>query len=612
MGELTKDRPKSMVRLANGETIFHRQLRILHVCGISEFIVTTGPFAGMLEAEAEPFRRAGCTFSFVPNPIYDTTNYIYSMYLARSLLHGSDLVMLHGDLVFDASYAQIVIDSGLPSLGSVNATLPLPEKDFKARIADGEVREVSVGIIDANCVAFQPFYKLSADSMETWIEAVDRFVKSGKTGVYAENAANTVFGQMHVAAFSYEGHFVEEVDTPEDLERVSAGIRLFDFAQQPVFRAVGDSLEIVDGCALGALRDVRDVSDLLSALRMSKPLVVASKHFAGFNVVRQLDDAGIDYEIFTDFASNPTFDDVNRALTAYRRYGCDSLLSVGGGSAIDVAKCVKQLLPMKEGANGEALKSKGLPYSRIPHIAVPTTAGTGSESTHFAVCYIEGQKVSVANDCLQPDVAILDASNLAGLPSYQRKCTMLDALCQAVESYWSSKSCVTSRAYSAAAISAINENVESYLMGDMDSTWQVMFAANRSGKAINLTTTTAPHAMSYKLTSMYGIPHGHAVAMCMPYCWRALLDRSDEGLNAELTELAVIMTGKNDAEPIDGLTAFNSFFRSLDLDNSVSSTSDDIAELVSSVNNKRLSNFPITMFEDEIEAIYRKIVINRA
>ena len=74
LGEATKDKPKSMVCLRSGETIFHRQLRILHECGINDFVVTTGPFADQLEKVAEPFQADGCSFSFVPNPVYDKTN----------------------------------------------------------------------------------------------------------------------------------------------------------------------------------------------------------------------------------------------------------------------------------------------------------------------------------------------------------------------------------------------------------------------------------------------------------------------------------------------------------------------------------------------------------
>lgn len=154
LGELTANNPKCMVELSNGETIFGRQIRVLTQCGIRDFVVTTGPFEEQLKAVAAGFEGRGACFAFVPNPVYRETNYIYSMYLAREELRGEDILLLHGDLVFDAAYVQAILDAPESSLGSVNPALPLPEKDFKARIADGEVREVGVGIFGDDCTAF--------------------------------------------------------------------------------------------------------------------------------------------------------------------------------------------------------------------------------------------------------------------------------------------------------------------------------------------------------------------------------------------------------------------------------------------------------------------------
>ena len=124
-----------------------------------------------------------------------------------------------------------------------------------------------------------------------------------------------------------------------------------------------------------------------------------------------------------------------------------------------------------------------------------------------------------------------------------------------------------------------------------------------------LTTTTAPHAMSYKLTSMYGIPHGHAVALCMPYCWRVLLERGDGELQGRLKEIATLMTGYADATPGDGLDAFGRFFGGLGLDATVTGKPGDVDMLVGSVNPQRLSNFPISLSRDTIESIYQTIVL---
>ena len=609
LGKLTADKPKSMIRLSNGESVFHRQLRILSSCGIREFVVTTGPYAGQLLDESEPFRDKGCSITFVSNPAYNETNYIYSMYLAHDFVSDDDIVILHGDLVFDAPYAWKLINSPLPSIGSVNASAPLPDKDFKARIINGEIREVSVSIFDEDCVTFQPFYKLSKESMGIWLKAVEKFVNEGNTGIYAENAANTVFDQMHVTAFSYKGHYVEEIDTPEDLRRVSAGIANKDFAGQHVYELTGKTLSLLEGCTWDDLGKLEDVPGILNVFNSNNPLIVATSHFSSLNISQIIESSDIGYALFTGFSPNPTDKDVDNAVEAYRASGCDSLMSVGGGSAIDIAKCAKQVLAMPAGTTAQDLSSGNLPYTSIPHIAIPTTAGTGSESTHFAVCYIDDVKNSVSNPCLIPDAVLLDSSALAGLSRYQKKCCLLDALCQAIESYWSFKSSRDSRAYAKEAILAIMAYWRAYLDGNEQAARKILFAANRAGKAINLTTTTAPHAMSYKLTSLYGIPHGHAVAECMPGCWQYLIDKAGKDTAYRLIEISALMTASTNRSTEDGLDAFRQLYETLEMPcDWKPGNLNDLDELVGAVNVERLSNFPISMERDDIKAIYSGIL----
>ncbi|WP_165253942.1 iron-containing alcohol dehydrogenase [Adlercreutzia sp. ZJ304] len=626
LGNLTKNNHKSMVRLNNGETIFHRQLRLLSTCGISEFVVTTGPFAWQLYVEAREFENKGCTFHFVANEIYDRTNYIYSMYCARHLLVDSDIVMIHGDLVFDAEYVRMLLASKEKSLGSVNASLSLPQKDFKARIAYNEIREISVGIFDEDCVAFQPFYKLSKEAMYIWLDAVEYFVETGETSVYAENAANTVLEKIGLKAFSYEDHVVEEIDTPDDLQRVSEMIRRIDFEQQPVFELQNGQLELLCGtCADG----VNDLKSLMKSLDISKPLVVSGRHFDTYQVKDLLDKAAVNYKVFDEFNSNPTYEECLAGVNAFRSFDRDSLISVGGGSAIDVAKCIKAFVSID---SEECPVFYEIPFSDVPHLALPTTAGTGSESTHFAVCYTKGKKVSITQDCLQPEAVILDPSALKSLPDYQRKCTFLDALSHAIESYWSVKSVEQSQHYASQAIKMLIANRQAYLHGNEEAALLVMRAANYSGKAINLTTTTAAHAMSYKLTSLYSIPHGHAVAVCMPFVWDALIDacgsdlsnKADVGqlydsfngvrgsIRDKLHQLNTLMCGNESSEVqniYQGVECFKRICQDMDLPvNWMPTDLSDIDVLAASVNLQRLSNFPIEFTYDQIEALYEKIL----
>jgi len=155
---------------------------------------------------------------------------------------------------------------------------------------------------------------------------------------------------------------------------------------------------------------------------------------------------------------------------------------------------------------------------KTPLLAIPTTAGSGAEATGFAVVYIGKQKYSVAHAFMLPDMVYLDASFSLKAGKYLTACTGLDALCQAIESVWSVNATGQSQAFALQAIKVIYENLEKAVqMNDVTAKENLQQAAYLAGKAINITKTTAPHALSYAFTSYYGIPHGHAVALSLPF-----------------------------------------------------------------------------------------------
>ena len=153
MGDLTKEFHKSMTRLSGGETIFHRQLRLLRSAGVKDIVVTTGPFADQLKGEAKDF--PDLNFTFVHNDLYAATNYIYSMYLARHEIN-DDMLFLHGDLVFDKALVPDLLACEAPSAATVNFHKALPEKDFKGRVQNGRVQEVSIQFLTRTATPSSP------------------------------------------------------------------------------------------------------------------------------------------------------------------------------------------------------------------------------------------------------------------------------------------------------------------------------------------------------------------------------------------------------------------------------------------------------------------------
>ena len=255
-----------------------------------------------------------------------------------------------------------------------------------------------------------------------------------------------------------------------------------------------------------------ELDDYILSKGFRKILLVCSNSIKNLSIWKYFltlkDRVGIEVVVFHDFTPNPKYEEVVDGVKVFNENICDTIVAVGGGSAIDVAKCIKLFSNMD--SKGNYLKQQISPNG-IKLIAIPTTAGTGSESTRYAVIYYNGEKQSVTHDSCIPSAVVFNPYFLFSLPDYQKKATMLDALCHATESFWSVNSTKESIEFATQAITIILANYKGYFINEIQACKQMLMAANLAGKAINITQTTAGHAMSYKLTSLYGIAHGHAV-----------------------------------------------------------------------------------------------------
>ena len=221
MGVLTSEHPKCMTEISPRETILSRQLRQLAEAGIRQVVITTGLFSETLTAYCESLDLP-LEYTFVHNPDFRTTNYIYSIYLARDVLD-DDIVLMHGDLVFENE----VLDRLLAcpdSCMAVSTTLPLPEKDFKAVVRDGKVLKVGVEFFD-EAVEAQALYRLKRDDWKAWLDRIAAFCGGGRTNVYAENALNELDGGANITALDMGDLLCAEIDNPEDLANVSAQLK---------------------------------------------------------------------------------------------------------------------------------------------------------------------------------------------------------------------------------------------------------------------------------------------------------------------------------------------------------------------------------------------------
>lgn len=221
---------------------------------------------------------------------------------------------------------------------------------------------------------------------------------------------------------------------------------------------------------------------------------------------------------FNDILPTPTIKGVKKALNLFRKGNYDLIIAMGGGSVLDIGKSVSIFSTNKGKIEDYILKKLKFKRKGTPLILIPTTTGTGSEATHFAVIFIEKTKYSLADpNYIHADYVIVDPELTYSLPKRVTAYTGMDALSQAIESYWNINSTDKSKEYAKEAIERVMNNLSKAVHNpNEESRYNMALAANYAGKAINITKTTACHAISYPITSYFNVPHGHAVALTLP------------------------------------------------------------------------------------------------
>jgi alcohol dehydrogenase len=262
------------------------------------------------------------------------------------------------------------------------------------------------------------------------------------------------------------------------------------------------------------------LSSILTKKRIRRVLLVSGQGaYAGSGAEKCLSSFASQFEVtrFSEFIANPTLAEVDMAARMIKETRSEAVVAIGGGTALDIAKAAA-LLAAQEGSVADHLDTRR-PLRRRDCllILVPTTAGSGSEMTSFAVIYVKGRKKSLDHPLLLGDYVIVDPELTATLPAKIAASAGLDALCQAIESLWSVRSTAESRKIAAKALRLVLKHIEKFCSERSRVDRLAMArAAHLAGKAINLTRTTAPHAISYALTTMFGISHGHSCALTLP------------------------------------------------------------------------------------------------
>jgi alcohol dehydrogenase class IV len=318
---------------------------------------------------------------------------------------------------------------------------------------------------------------------------------------------------------------------------------------------------------------------------------------------------------WSQFAPNPDATDLRAGLRIAHRFRPDLVLGVGGGSVMDMAK----LLCGFDGLTGrpqlrQAIRAGRPVTARRPGLVlVPTTSGSGSEATHFAVVYIGDEKFSVAGPALRPDAVVLDPSLSRSGSAYQRATSGIDAVCQAVESLWAVGATDASRRWARWALSLLLPAIEPYVHGPAAGPARAMaIGSHLAGRAIDLSKTTAAHALSYPITKRYSVAHGHAVALTMGGFIEAHGAADPARLRPPVlpADLAIaldtVVAAFGAVDPADAGRRFRALAQRLGLSMRPADLGidvDGLRSVAAGVNAVRLGNNPIVYSEDELATL---------
>ena len=270
MGVLTSEHPKCMTEISDTDTILSRQLKLIVAAGIKEVVMTTGYFDEVLVQYCNSLNLP-LNFTFVNNPLYAETNYIYSIYCAREYLD-DDILLMHGDLVFEYSVLEDLLAFS-KSCMKVSSTISLPEKDFKAVIHNGRVEKIGIEYF-TDAMEAQAFYKLKKDDWKLWLNEIIAFCETNNRKCYAENAFNGISDKCAIYAYDVKNRLCSEIDTPEDLKMVSE--RLNEIEKRTVYMCF--STDMIHSGHIAIIRKAEKLGKLIIGV-LSDEAVVSYKRF---------------------------------------------------------------------------------------------------------------------------------------------------------------------------------------------------------------------------------------------------------------------------------------------------------------------------------------------
>lgn len=334
-------------------------------------------------------------------------------------------------------------------------------------------------------------------------------------------------------------------------------------------------------------------------------IVTGKKSFYNSNISSFLKLYNCNVNIYFKKKNVPEFTELKQLILKKKKLIPDIIIGIGGGSVLDLSKLITAIdvLPSKF-SNLQDIKFKK--KNRL--ILIPTTAGSGAEATNFAVLYNKQKKISLISKELKTNKVYFYPSSLTNLSKKNKLASGLDVLCQAIESMFSKKSNDQSLIYSKKSLDILINNFLFYLKNSKKTYKKMLMASNYAGKAIKITKTNVPHALSYYLTSKHKIDHGFAVYLNLFGFLNFLYKHKykNDFIDRRFRFLFSIFSIKNNSkfpllilfQKIKKLIKKNISYKTFSINKH-----NEINKIIKNINYERLSNCPINLDRKDLSTI---------
>lgn len=354
---------------------------------------------------------------------------------------------------------------------------------------------------------------------------------------------------------------------------------------------------------------VKDLTQAAADLGCSRGLLVSDPFFMTSGLAQQIVDAskGSLVSIYSEVSPNPEVTEVDACAEQIRKEKIDFLVALGGGSALDCAKAAGSICFTEDSIRKYHGTGEAMPQKHLPLIAIPTTAGTGSEVTCVSVLSDKelGKKGPIVSNGFYPSVALIDPELTYTLPPYMTASTGIDVLCHAVEGFWSKGHQPICDALALHASKLVFQHMRTVVKepGNKESRAKMAEASVIAGLAFTLPKTTSSHACSFPLTNLLHIPHGEACGLTLDYFARINADAQDGRIHAFARELGF----KDMFDMADAIhqlkvdTGLRTDLKEYHL------TDEQVAELVRVSRHPNLYNNPVDITDEMLDEMYRSM-----